>query len=363
MLSIKGKVLKSSLIIVLLTSQFLIMAQNKSEVVDDKKLIIGATLNYRELGTIKEELFLKDFKYLTPANAAKQSRIHPKPNVWKWNQINDFINFANEHNLILRLHGPISPQASKWAKEDFRKPGELLENMVEFTTAFAKKINNVKSVKWMDVVNETILPYGKWFGPKPGTDKWENPWLKIGLDENDYPKYILKAFEIANKHAPNIKLVYNQNGGMQDKMWDKLKKTILYIRSKGLRVDAIGWQAHILLSKTTEAFVTDTKNQIKKLAKLIDWAHENELEFHITELDYFIEDESKLNEASKKQAEVYQKIIDVLEEKSKSGVVTLNLWDLSVRSKRGKLGAFHSIYDKDFKPNPAYKVIYSALKK
>ncbi len=360
--SVIKNTIKLHLVLFLLISQNVLEAQNKTKSSQINNLLIGATLNYRELNTIKEKLFLKDFKYLTPANAAKQSRIHPKPNVWQWRQVNDFINFANKNNLIVRLHGPISPQASKWAKEDYRTVEELDKNMVEFATAFAKRFNNEKSVKWMDVVNETILSNGNWFGPKPGNNKWENPWLKIGLDENGYPKYILKAFEIANKNAPNIKLVYNQNGGMQDVMWNKLKKTVQYIRSKGLRVDAIGWQAHILLSKTTEKFVTDTDNQIKKLSNLIDWAHANDLEFHVTELDYFIEDESKLNEGYEKQAEVYQKIIDLLKEKTKTGVVTLNLWDLSVRSKKGKVGAFHSIYDSNFQQNPAYEVIHNALK-
>ena len=37
----------------------------------------------------------------------------------------------------------------------------------------------------------------------------------------DYPLYILKAFEIATKYATNIKLVYNQNAGMQTQMMGK----------------------------------------------------------------------------------------------------------------------------------------------
>ena len=49
----------------------------KNETINSTNLLIGATLNYHELNTIKEELFLKDFKYLTPANAAKQSKVHP----------------------------------------------------------------------------------------------------------------------------------------------------------------------------------------------------------------------------------------------------------------------------------------------
>ena len=320
-------------------------------------IVAGATLNYHELKTTKKQLFLKDFTYLTPANSAKQSRVHPKPTIWKWKQIDDFIAFSKKHNLQVRLHGPISPQASKCVKEDFRTPKELETNMIEFATAFAKKFNNEPTVKWMDVVNETVLPNGKWFGPKKGTDKWENPWLKMGLDENGYPLYILKAFEIATKYASNIKLVYNQNAGMQTEMLDKVKETLLYVRSKGYRVDGIGWQGHIGLSPTTKALKENTEVALKKLSNLIDWAHQNNLEFHVTELDYFIDDLSELEEGYKKQAEFYKKLVSILKEKSKTGVVTLNLWDLGVRTKKGKKGAFQSIYDSNLKPTPAYKII------
>ena len=259
------------------------------------------------------------------------------------------------------MHGPISPQASKWAKQDYRTADELKDMMIEFTTAFAKKFNNEPNIKWMDVVNETILPNGKWFGPKEGTNKWENPWLKIGLDKNGYPLYILKAFEIATKHATNIKLVYNHNAGMQNIMWDKIKKTILYIRSKGYRVDGIGWQAHLGLSSSTRAIIENPEEELKKLSELIDWAHNNNLEFHVTELDYFIKNNNKLAKGYQKQAEIYRKIVNVLKEKTKSGVVTLNLWDMAVRTKKGKEGAFHSIYDSNFNPTPAYKIINKAL--
>ena len=320
-------------------------------------MVVGATLNHNELNTIKEQLFLKDFNYLTPANAAKQTKIHPTPKVWNWQQIDDFISLAQKHYLQVRLHGPISPQASKWAKEDHRTPKELNQIMTEFATAFAMRFNSEPSVKWMDVVNETILPNGKWFGPKEGTNKWENPWLKMGLDENGYPLYILKAFEIATKYASNIKLVYNQNAGMQTKMWDKVKETILYIRSKGYRVDGIGWQGHIGLSPTTKALKENTDVELKKLSKLIDWAHQNDLEFHVTELDYFTKDKSQLKSGLKSQAEFYQKLINVLQEKTKSGLVTLNLWDISERTKKGKEGVFQSIYNSKFQPTPSYKII------
>ena len=343
----------TKLFLLFLLLNFKTYAQSKNT----SNLIVGATLNHKELNTIKEKLFLKDFNYLTPANAAKQSRVHPKPTVWNWQQIDDFITFSKKHNLQVRLHGPISPQASKWAKEDHRTIEELETNMIEFTTAFAKKFNKEPTVKWMDVVNETILPNGKWFGPKKGTNKWENPWLKIGLDDNGCPLYILKAFEIATKYATNIKLIYNHNAGMESVMWDKVKQTILYIRSKGYRVDGIGWQAHIGLSASTKAILEHTDEELRKLSELIDWAHKNNLEFHITELDYFVKDSNKLSKEYQKQAEIYTKIVTILRKKIKSGVVTLNFWDMAARTRKGKEGTFHSIYDSDFKPTPAYKTI------
>ena len=324
------------------------------------KLSIGATLNHHELGGKKEELFLKDFKFLTPANAAKQQRVYPRPGVWQWDRIEEFLEFSKSHNLTLRVHGPISPQASKWAKEDHRTAQELEEVMVEFMTASAIRYNEEPNVMYMDVVNETILPDGSWFGPKPGTNSWENPWLTMGLDENGFPNYIIKAFEIATKHAPNVKLVYNQNAGMQKPMWNKVKETILYLRSKGLRVDGIGWQGHLKLSRTTGDFIEKTDEALIELSNLIDWAHANDLDFHVTELDYKVIDKSKLEDEFQTQAILYQKIVNVLQSKTSTGVVTLNLWDMGERFKKPNI-YFQSIYDKEYNPTPAYNVIKNAL--
>lgn len=326
----------------------------------ENKLLIGATLNHHELGGKEEELFLKDFKFLCPANAAKQQRVYPRPGVWQWDRIDEFLEFSKTHNLSVRIHGPISPQASKWAKEDRRTAEELEDVMIEFMTASAKRYNEESTVHYMDVVNETILPDGSWFGPKPGTDRWENPWLTMGLDENGVPNYIVKAFEIATKHAPNVKLVYNQNAGMQKPMWDKVKETILYLRNKGLRVDGIGWQGHLKLSKTTANFIEKTDQALMELSDLIDWAHANDLDFHITELDYKIADKSDLHKEFQTQAIIYQKIVNVLQSKVNSGVVTLNLWDMGERFKKPDI-YFQSIYDSNFEPTPAYSIIKKAL--
>ena len=343
--------------------QYLVPSSKNTSVFFEEKnrLKIGATLNYFQLGTKKENLFLNDFNFLTPANAAKQARLHPRPGIWQWDRIENFLQFAKNNDLIVRIHGPVSPQASKWAKEDHRTAAELENVMVNFMTQTAKRYNEESNVKYMDVVNETILPSGKWFGPRKGTHLWENPWLKMGLDENGYPNYIVRAFEIATANAPNVKLVYNQNGGMQSAMWERLKETVLYLRSKGLRVDGIGWQGHLNLSRSTLQFIENSDRALNELSKLIDWAHANNLDFHVTELDYRVNDMTNLSEELEFQAELYEKIIKVLQSKVNSGIVTLNLWDIGERLKKPST-FFQSIYDKDLNPTPAYQIIKKALK-
>ena len=78
--------------------------------------------------------------------------------------------------------------------------------------------------------------------------------------------------EIANKHAPNLSLVFNQHGGMEPKMWRQVKKTILYLKSKGLRVNGLGWQAHL---RSNQPLANDS-SQLKFLGELVDWAHKND---------------------------------------------------------------------------------------
>lgn len=320
-----------------------------------RNVIIGATLGYKEFGSKVEKLFLKDFNYCTSRNFAKQSYVHPEPGVWNWDRIDDFIAFGEKNNIDLRFHSPISPQASKWAMTDSRTAKELEQNMTEFMTALCKKINNVKTIKWMDVVNETIERDGEWFKDKPGVNEWENPWVKMGYNSDNIPLYILKAFEISNKYAPNISQVYNHHGGMEPVMWEKVKKTILYLKEKGYKIDGLGWQGHL---KPASRVVEDPKN-LEYLSELIDWAHANDLDFHITEFDYHLETGKNTPENYAKQADAYTKILTVLLEKSKTGIVTFNTWGITDLDD-GK-NSHRFLYDEHIKPKPAYFALKDAL--
>ena len=317
---------------------------------------VGATLNHSQLNTKIEELFLSEFSYSTPENCAKQAAIHPSPGVWRWQKIDDYLDFAAKNDIVLRIHGPISPQASRWAKEDKRNISDLIINMEEFLKELCLKINNHPMVKWMDVVNETVERNGEWFREKPGNDKWENPWTQIGLNEDGIPLYIIRAFEIANQYAPNIKYVYNQHGGMEEIMWEKVLNTIIYLKNKGLKVDGIGWQAHL---KDFEDLAFN-KSKLDYLAALIDWTHSNGMEFHITEMDYRISEVNPTFKSLNRQAAAYSNIMKILISRKNNGVLTFNTWGMVDRP--GKHTNEHRfLFDKNLKPKPALFAIKKAL--
>lgn len=289
----------------------------------DGNFVFGSACHEFNLGTQTEEILDREFSYITPANDFKQSYIHPEPGVWNWERSDKWVKHCRENNQVIRMHAPISPQCSEWAKTDTRTPAELEQNLTEYMTELCKRYSDTTHIKWLDVVNETVSTDGTWFGPKEGTEKWENPWPIIGYDDShplNPPIYIKKAFEIATKNRGHLQLIINQHGGMEDAMWDKIKALVSYLRENNLRVDGIGWQAHIWLGWEKEV------GNMEKLEKLIDWCHSNQLEFHITEFNVWLKPED-LNK-TEEQANTFYEITKLAAEKSKNGFVGVNIWHI-----------------------------------
>ena len=316
----------------------------------------GATLNFFQFNTNVETLFLKEFDYLVAENSFKQTIVHPEPNVWNWERADAFLDFANKNNLQLRVHGPIGPQSSNWAKTDSRTKDELIKNYEEFLTELCKKVNSEENVKWMDVVNETIDKEGKWTIEKMGTD-YQNPWTQIGNNEDGIPLYIIRSFEIAKEYAPNVSLVFNQHQGMQPVMWDKVKETILYLKNKGLKIDGLGWQSHL----RDNVIMSLNKENIDYLMSLIDWAHQNDLDFHVTEIDYKMTGDPPTSSEYERQANGYSNILKALIAKRDSGVVTFNTWGVYDKNEVSE-HQYKYIYDSNLNPKKAVDLLKSTLK-
>lgn len=319
-------------------------------------LMIGGTIGAPLLGTAAETILNREFQFITPANAFKQTTVHPEPGKWNWKKADEWVDRCEARGEIMRLHACVSPQCSAWAEEDHRTPEELRQVMEEYVEGVCKRYSNRKPVRWIDVVNETVTREGEWFGPREGVGKWQNPWTQIGFDESHPlrpPLYIQRAFEIADKHAPNIKLLYNQHAGMEPEAWNKVRATVMYLRDKGIRIDGIGWQCHI-----DSGFEKDTGN-MRRLGELITWTHAQGLEFHVTENTVWMRGGASPADLEA-QAATYRAIIHALLQHSKNGVVTWNAWQMrDSDAKRNELRG--NLFDKDGKPKPSYYAIQQEL--
>ena len=334
----------------------------------DNSIYIGATSMYDKIGTKESKLLAREFSYTTPANDFKQAYVHPDTDTWRWERSDAWIEFAKKHNQVIRIHCPISPQCSRWAKNDSRTIPELEQNMTEYMTALCRRYNNEEVVLWMDVINETVSRDGSWKTATPGDDSWELPWEAIGyvkVDKVKYPHldgqvpiYIIKAFEIATKEASNKKLVINQHGSMSPLIWNKIKDLMSYLRDQDYRVDGIGWQAHISYGRDVEWESPEVS--IQALKELIAWSHNNELEFHVTECNIHVPVKDPGTE--QQHIATYMNIFNAVLEMRYSGVVTFNLWNIKdVPHYRNKSKLVIAPWDSKLKPKAIYFEMQKAL--
>jgi len=317
----------------------------------DSSIIIGATTGSWAFGTNTGLIMDREFSYVTPENDFKQMIIHPDPTTWNWTRPDAWTQHIIDNNQILRMHCPIGPQCSEWAKDDGRTAAELESNLREFLIAVCERYNGTQGIEYMDVVNETVIK-GAWHTDKPGTN-WECPWYRIGLDNdtNKTPLYIKIAFEIAQQYAPDLKFILNHHEA-NNASWELIKETIEYLREGGLRVDGIGWQAHVDNGWAT----TDNLNGLRTM---IDWAHNNNLEFHITEASVWLKN-GYSQTILEEQAATYRAIIEVLLEKHPAGKVACNIWHID-DGHGWHTEWYPSLFDTYYSAKPAYYAIQEAL--
>jgi endo-1,4-beta-xylanase len=324
------------------------------EIVEDKyadSIIIGGTTGAWLFGSSTGNILDREFSYVTPENDYKQMTIHPDNLSWNWVASDEWVDHIYFNFQILRMHCPIGPQCSNWAMNDDRTAEELDTNMCVFLDSLCKRYNGTPGFEYMDVVNETVVS-GNWHMNKPGTG-WECPWYIIGLDTHDVPVYIVNAFKICDSLAPDIKLIYNHHEEPSNTAsWNLIKETVLYLKGLGLRVDGIGWQAHVDVGWESASRLNDLRN-------LIDWAHSNDLEFHVTEASVWIKTGDP-EESFGEQGVTYRSILDVLLEKRTGGKVGWNVWNIDdVRGWNPQW--YGSLFDDNYAAKPAYYAIQAAL--
>lgn len=201
-----------------------------------KGVVIGAALNARQVeGTdpVVTGIVTRQFSTISPENVLKWGPIHPAADQWNFEPADKFVAFGQERGMKTIGHTLVWHQQTPRTVFE-AKPGERCDK----ETLLARMKSHIDTVVgryrgrvhgW-DVVNEAL--------EEDGTLR-KTPWLEI-----IGPEFIAKAFEYAHAADPAAELYYNDYN-----LWKPAKRAaairlVKELRAKGLRVDAIGEQAH-----------------------------------------------------------------------------------------------------------------------
>ncbi len=183
-----------------------------------------------------QELLLKHFNSISPGNHMKPEWIHPKPDVWNFKAADDYVAFAEEHDLWALGHTLIWHNQTPdffWYRENGEPKSreELIETMRSYIEVVAGRYNG--KVEAWDVVNEIIGEKGEYR---------EKGWVKAF--NGDGYEVVRNAFIFADRYAPDAELYYNDFNVWRPEHVNGIVTMVKRLQAEGIRIDGVGIQAH-----------------------------------------------------------------------------------------------------------------------
>jgi endo-1,4-beta-xylanase len=208
-----------------------------------KAFKVGVAVNNRVFGGQDPSagaLVAAQFNRVTPENELKWESLEKQPGVLDFSQADAFLAFAEQHHLEAHGHTFVwHHQVPAWVfKNSKGEPAsrtELLAKLEGHLRALSERYGN--RFQYWDVVNEAFEDDGS---------LRKTQWRTIIGDD-----YIELAFRLADKYFPKSKLVYNDFSLEKPAKRDAVVKLVKDFKARGVRIDAIGNQAHFLLDSPT----------------------------------------------------------------------------------------------------------------
>jgi len=218
-------------------------------------LLIGTAVNPSHTsGTnaMEQRIVLRHFSTITNENTLKWEAVHPEPDRYDFAASDQFVAFGEQHGMFIVGHVLLwHQQTPPWVFEGRDgKPFDRETALGRLRTHIETVVGRYRGrVHGWDVVNEAV--------EEDGTMR-RTPWLEaIGED------YVAKAFEFARGADPGAELYYNDFNVWKPAKRAGVIRLIRQLRERGLRVDALGAQAHWLLDtpvlRDVEGIFTDAK--------------------------------------------------------------------------------------------------------
>lgn len=325
--------------------------------------LIGTAMNADQIEEKEPnaaKLIPREFNAATPENIMKSEMIHPAWNRYNFDLADKLVAYGkhyavkiNAHNLIWHSQLPEYVRAIKNA-DSLRT---FFENHI---TTLASRYDG-KVYSW-DVVNEALN--------EDGTLRNSIFLQLLG------PGYIVEAFRLAQKAAPNTQLYYNDYNIEEPKKRAGAIDLIKKIQAAGVRIDAVGIQGHwradkIPFKNIEESIEAFSKLGIKVMFTELDLSVlPNPWDGNTADVNARAENSSKMNPYSKGLPDSVRAIftkgyVDLfaLFLKHKNVISRVTFWGVNDSQSwlndwpvKGRTN-YPLLFDRNFKPKEAYDKI------
>jgi len=263
------------------------------------------------LGNVKEwndADFANCWNQLTPGNEGKWGSVGTTTDTsrWNWKGLDDLYHYAKEQGLIFKHHTLIwGNQQPNWISSlDSTRKINYIETWIRMVGQRYPEMDMV------DVVNEPLAGHNQPDGAN-GRANYKNA---LGGNGGTGWDWVIKAFTLARKYLPDVKLLINDYGIINDNSaTTSYLKIINLLKDRGL-IDGIGVQGHRF--ELEDANTNTLKSNLDRLAT-------TGLPIYLTEMDLGNFDNAGTPNDDQ-QLQLYQKIFPILWEHP--GVKGITLW-------------------------------------
>lgn len=351
-----------------------VVAQSTLREATKGKFLMGVAINTQQhdgSNPAVESIIAKQFSAIVPENCMKSALIHPEENRYDFADADKFVAFGEKNNLTVTGHCLIwHSQLPRWFTVDADgkavTPEVLKARMKEHITTVVSRYKG--RIKGWDVVNEAFEDNGK----------YRNSAFYRILGE----EFIPLAFQYAHEADPNMELYYNDYNMYVPSKCDAVIELVKKLKSRGIRIDAVGLQGHMIMeSPSVEAEeLTITKLKAAGVKVLItEWdisilpRQNNRTSANVSDnmgyaqsMDPYREGvpDSALVKWNKRMTDMFAMFL-----KHKDVVDRVTVWGLGDRSSwlndfpvRGRVD-YPLLYDRDMKPKAVIQEMIELAKK
>lgn len=331
------------------------------------KFVVGVALGGKvpdDYSAVEQALVLKQFGSVTPENCMKMTEIQPREGVFRFDQADAIVEFAQKNKLQIIGHTLVwakDERTPAWMFLDGDKPASrelVLKRMRTHIQTVVSRYRG-KIAQW-DVVNEALDDGDPYLRP--------SKWLSIVG-----PEFMAEAFAAAREADPDAVLIYNDYNVETPRKREKLVRLLRDLQSKKVPVGAIGIQGHWEIDRIP----------LKDIEALIRETREFKLKLMVSELDVGVvhrgrwwadggkhrEEMARTNplkdgcppELLERQAKQYAELFKLFVDHADS-IGRITFWDL--HDGRSWLNYFpwrHAeyplLFDRNAAPKPAFKAV------